>query len=99
MCAAAHAGAMLLGHPDMTAGEAFSSFICSHLMTPALNAALALLQVHPAEHCSARALWPRQHVLSCWKRSRPPRHRRTQALRLRRACMRTLHVLQGSVRP
>ena len=36
---------MLLGHPDMTAGEAFSSFICSHLMTPAINAGLALLQV------------------------------------------------------
>ena len=43
--AEAHALGMLLGHPDMTAGEAFSSFICSHLMTPAINAGLALLQV------------------------------------------------------
>jgi hypothetical protein len=42
--AEAHALAMLLGHPDMTAGEAFSSFICSHLMTPTINAGLAVLQ-------------------------------------------------------
>ena len=45
-----HALLMLFTHPDMTAGEAFSSFICSHLMTPAMNAALAILQVpliHP----------------------------------------------------
>lgn len=42
-----HALLMLLTHPDMTAGEAFSSFICSHLMTPAMNAALAILQVIP----------------------------------------------------
>lgn len=40
-----HALLMLFTHPDMTAGEAFSSFICSHLMTPAMNAALAVLQV------------------------------------------------------
>ena len=40
-----HALLMLFTHPDMTAGEAFSSFICSHLMTPAMNAALAILQV------------------------------------------------------
>lgn len=40
-----HALAMLLTHPDMTAGEAFSSFICSHLMTPTINAGLAVLQV------------------------------------------------------
>ncbi len=39
-----HALLMLFTHPDMTAGEAFSSFICSHLMTPAMNAALAILQ-------------------------------------------------------
>ena len=43
--AEAHALLMLLGHPDMTAGEAFSSFICSHLMTPTINAGLAILQV------------------------------------------------------
>ena len=42
-----HALLMLLTHPDMTGGEAFSSFICSHLMTPAMNAALAILQVIP----------------------------------------------------
>ncbi len=41
-----HALAMLLMHPDMTAGEAFSSFICSHLMTPTINAGLAVLQVN-----------------------------------------------------
>lgn len=40
-----HAIYQLFTHPDMTAAEAFSSAICSHLMTPAINAALALLQV------------------------------------------------------
>jgi hypothetical protein len=40
-----HAIYQLLTHPDMTAAEAFSSAICSHLMTPAINAALAILQV------------------------------------------------------
>ena len=40
-----HALYQLFTHPDMTAAEAFSSAICSHLMTPAINAALALLQV------------------------------------------------------
>ncbi|CAL5222071.1 g4373 [Coccomyxa viridis] len=40
-----HAMYQLFTHPDMTAAEAFSSAICSHLMTPAINAALAVLQV------------------------------------------------------
>jgi len=40
-----HAIYQLFTHPDMTAAEAFSSAICSHLMTPAINAALAILQV------------------------------------------------------
>ena len=40
-----HAIYQLFTHPDMTAAEAFSSAICSHLMTPAINAALAVLQV------------------------------------------------------
>lgn len=48
--AEAHALYMLLTHPDMTAGEAFSSFICSHLMTPTINAALAVLQVATQLH-------------------------------------------------
>ena len=46
-----HALYQLFTHPDMTAAEAFSSAICSHLMTPAINAALALLQV-------CLQLWP-----------------------------------------
>ncbi|EIE23090.1 U-box-domain-containing protein [Coccomyxa subellipsoidea C-169] len=52
-----HALLMLFTHPDMTAGEAFSSFICSHLMTPAMNAALAILQVALAPVLPGRVAW------------------------------------------
>ncbi|BDA50047.1 probable E3 ubiquitin-protein ligase LubX at C-terminar half [Coccomyxa sp. Obi] len=52
-----HALLMLFTHPDMTAGEAFSSFICSHLMTPAMNAALAILQVALAPILPGRLAW------------------------------------------
>ena len=66
--AEAHALLMLLSHPDMTAGEAFSSFICSHLMTPTINAGLAILQARLCCRilsCSAPCRELRQDVACC----------------------------------
>lgn len=57
MLSEGHAIYQLLTHPDMTAAEAFSSAICSHLMTPAINAALAILQVCSISSPAACLTW------------------------------------------
>ena len=59
-----HAIYQLFTHPDMTAAEAFSSAICSHLMTPAINAALAVLQVLPLEPLDSTVF---THAMESWR--------------------------------